>query len=563
MYNDRFGNMGKIRTFDLVHIFIPSILLIIILLHSCSERDNFHSGSNSGKTAITFNVKGVTDYENIPITHKINSSIARPFLSRQKDVDIQSYMGSLFAQRINNKVSTHNNPDINLQANTTPLETGIVYHIEIYDETDTNHTNALARLDAKVGEPLTIQLDAGKKYNWYAYSTNETTIASVSEGVVSKENLKNKDLLWANGNMLAQYGENSLMISFARETARVNVEINSRGMSGIMPNNTANRLLIAPDNSLLKYGDFNIFSATYSNKSEYTMQDITPVSTYGNAVKSYTLYTAEVETTAAAGEISLSMNDTDIVKSDSNPNATIITIPSRNVTFQNLPFTPNKGNQYNLTVNLIETGITVGGVTWARSNLIWINDGSIVYKTSADPFNGYYNIDSNAIYDFFYFSTALGVPDQDYCARLYPEGIWRIPTSTDFNRLIAISKSDVKLFNLNNQTNGGNSLLGIRYALDDVSQVNPIYPPDAQDLFFVQGGYITASLRSSSHGFNRTSTASNVSIFGYYLYLDGTAKGLFRINTRGPISSNSTVSMAPANETELSYGVNVRCVRNN
>ena len=64
------------------------------------------------------------------------------------------------------------------------------------------------------------------------FSTNDGTAPVINNGVISSSTLANKDVLYAKSAapVTVQSGQNDLAVSFRRNTVRVDVNVDARGL---------------------------------------------------------------------------------------------------------------------------------------------------------------------------------------------------------------------------------------------------------------------------------------------------------------------------------------------
>ncbi|MDR2229015.1 MAG: hypothetical protein LBE39_06050 [Flavobacteriaceae bacterium] len=491
-------------------------------INSCSSRESDSpSKEEINGTVLRVNVAGIADnieVEASPIASKNSMagiSSGGSVIAPEKMLNLNGFDALVSVEKSN----PNNKPDnaaiassskINATAATSLMGVGVRYRLMIYDAADVNHTTPVINQVCISGTDPLIKIDAGKAYTWYALSLNEnTTVPVVNNGIVAKTGLKNKDILLANGILNTQYGENYLNIIFNHNTTRVNVAIDSRGMFGTMNTNPLRNLNVG-GSDILKYGDLNVFTGAYSNTSSYIVTDVTPVNTYGNAVKTYTYYTTDNTTAVPANGLKANITATGIVQPDPFGGTNTVILPDNTtIPFNNNAFKLTYNNSYNLNVRLIESGVKVGGLTWARSNLAWwgISESAVKTKIFDPNPKRPYDINANGRYYFYW---GINVPG-DYCVDVYPAGVWRMPTIDELESTFKNRAYNTRLYYNTNTSGAPNGMAGIEYELDPGSVINTAYPELSQKLFFPMAGQ--AAINGTSffnHGFSIKATDGKI-----------------------------------------------------
>ncbi|OOG19736.1 hypothetical protein BWD42_07490 [Sphingobacterium sp. CZ-UAM] len=459
-----------------------------------------------------------------------------------------------------------------------PMASGVQYRLLIYNASDVNHTAPVVNQVASSGTNLGLMLDAGKTYQWYAVTVNSTTeVPTITSGVVSGADSKGKDLMLAQGTVTTVVGENSLGINFDRMTAQFQLTVDNRGMSGEIQNPAAIvSLLSAGDAPVLKYGDFDIFTSSYSNVNSYSLADV-PAPTKGRLMLNYTLYTADTSTVVPAGGLRLKTAGLQIKKLDYfyRPYDATVTFPAKDLVFNNVAFTPQRGGVYKISYELAESGVKVNGKIWARTNAVYLNDPTLKDSlmgfaplVDKGPFingRGYYT----PVYHLGPLN--LGAPlhnpaaGEDPCALVYPQGIWRLPTQAEFEALLPLSSTKTTEFMTATNETG---IFGIEYALDAGETALSYYPQRSQQLFFPLWGKWTrpggTQKRIVNGGCHVSVTSNNVTdISGYYWFRnpDGST-GQFHIKTsyvNRAIGAWTVNTRPDSGDPNTNY--TVRCVR--
>lgn len=312
------------------------------------------------------------------------------------------------------------------KAANSPMGSEVKYRILIYDQNNNLIYNKVGNTGA---DPL-IDVYKGWTYKWYAFSINETAgVPDVGPyGKVAKASLTNKDVLYASGTITTAAGANFLNIVFKRKTANIQAKINVRGMFGTIIDGTAVSLAdgSSTGNALMTMGDFDPLTGNFSNITAVTASVSganmkIDNSTEGTAVKIANFYTLNTAT-IAANSMKVRLSPLKIRLDD-----------NRERSFTSLSYTVSKavtpaiGARHAATLRLIESPILVKGIYWARTNLIYNASKLDKYRLKSMP--GGTNVDTKDQDFWNWMSETPTSPSSnvDACARLYPEGTWKMP----------------------------------------------------------------------------------------------------------------------------------------
>ncbi|AJW64727.1 hypothetical protein VO54_03296 [Elizabethkingia miricola] len=502
------------------------LTIVFIGVTSCSSREENPGIENSG-TVLKFKIAGV---EGVDIAKVATASIGRngsvlsPFTAAMAkentvslgEIDVLTSVTGLSGD-IGKGLSASTSSGVSggAMAATTPMGGGVKYRIQIYVAGTT--TNPVADVVATAGTDPAIAVSSGQSYDWYVISTNDASPPAVTNGVVSGSAIANKDVLYAKSSspVLAVVGENDLGVVFHRNTAKITVDLDTRGAFGKINNTTAIEVGAGTGSSftsIIQTGDFNIFNNTYSNLQ--TVSAVTAanmVNTPGaqgdlGATKTASFYT--VNTSAIpAGNLKVRLNALDITLDDTSTRsfAANTIIP-----YSNTAITPVLGSQYSITARMLESGIVVGGITWARTNLYYDGTAARTDKYRFHPDNEYtiasvlnVGIDGflslqlngqsfNVTNEFWNWMaatpTGLSSDNVDPCSRVYPTGKWRMPTGAEFT---ALGQPDSN--NSESPLLLGGSRLASVWNLDSGQTANVSYPAKSRNLFVPLFGYRTSS----------------------------------------------------------------------
>ena len=340
----------------------------------------------------------------------------------------------------------------NLRAATAPLANGIKYRIIIYDETK---TTLMKNVEAVPGSDPMLAVDAGKKYFWYAVSTNEATVPAMNEttGVIDRAGLTNKDILYASGEITPVKGENYLDILFKHHTIKYTYKIYTSAAQADFVNTSRFSLYYrtignVTDNgsTVRKIGDLNVKTGKYNRVTygpQFTTPDFIYSPNYDNLnTEPYVMvefYSIDQEN-IAGNEVIMNGNNFILKPGDGSANISIYEphIPVAT----NLPsFDGAYGQHITYTTRFTLPASSVGGLVWAKANLFYKADNPEGKKYLIRRNNNY----SDPAWNVEYWSWGAATPTDptpmgprgsgdftDPCTLVYPQGTWRMPTKEEF-----------------------------------------------------------------------------------------------------------------------------------
>lgn len=419
------------------------------------------------------------------------------------------------------------------------------------------------------GEDPNLTVASNTKYKWYAISINDGSTAPDIDGSgnISGSDLDNKDFMFASGELTTQEDENYLDILFLRQMAAVEVKLNTRGLFGVINDNstiTVGRGSGSSFTNLIQTGDFSIFDGTFSN-----LQDAQPLNgaqmtvvdnRWGNAEKIGQFFTANTGTTIEANNLRVRLNSLEI-KLDDNTTRTFASNSLVPIS-HSAALTLTKGTLSKTNVRLIESGVTVGNLVWARTNLVYdVNKlyGGSYSAGNSDAYrfrtnNNYAFPNKNTEYWNFGTKTPTGTDyvTTDPCRRVYPEGTWRYPQELNNPKEMTQLTQ-----NNNNSTSRTQVSDGYRYSVTYTSSSasNPAYPDNNLLLSFygyrdgngniqqIPSGSANGSgtIRYRSNAYNTSNNYNHI----FYAELN-----------------NGSYSSASIQQTAPGLGTVTRCVRN-
>lgn len=365
---------------------------VLVYVTSCSSREDNPTGiTKDTGTVLKFNITGIADggsVTNVASASTGNNVASVPaeytFTVKEHEISTGEFNVLTSAEAKTNsniqKTASLKSENINGIA-ASPLSPTSNFRILIYNAGSTNITDQVANVVATPGTNPSISVVGGQSYDWYVVSTNDATPPTVANnGSIVRSSLVNKDLLYAKSAtpIVPQAGQNDLGIVLHRRTAKVNVQLDARGVFGTI--NTTTALEVGSWNgtsftSAIQAGDYNVFTDTYSNMSAVPAitgaQMVNADGTTGNvgATKLATFYSAN-PSTIAINNLSVRLNAFNITLDDTTTRtfATNTIVPYANAVA--LPIVI--GSEYNVDARLIESGLSVGSAVWARTNLQYL-----------------------------------------------------------------------------------------------------------------------------------------------------------------------------------------------
>ncbi|CAM3766279.1 fibrobacter succinogenes major paralogous domain-containing protein [Elizabethkingia occulta] len=442
--------------------------IVFIGVSSCSSRDDKSEDlNNSAKATLNFNIVGIENAGGISASASANkqngvltgsSVITKENTISLKDFDVLTSMEKVETGGLGALASSSGMNGA--LAATQPMNAGVKYLIQVY-VAGTN-TNPVVNTVATAGVNPSITVPAGQSYDWYVFSTNDATAPVINNGVISSSTIANKDVLYAKSAapVSVQNGQNDLAVSFRRNTVRIDVNVDARGLFGKIDNTTTVELGTGMGGSfasVVKSGDLNIFTGAYTNIQAVPalVSGSNMVNTVGaqgdaGATKTASFYTVDASANAIPANLSVRLGTLGVNMDDN----TLRTFSGASVAYTNTAITPVIGTQYLLNARMIESGIAQGTAIWARTNLQYAEYATDKYRflpTNDIAINQLLNIldlvqlgfGGNTItnkitnlYWNFNASTPEGASGSgDPCALVYPTGKWRTPTSAEFTSL--------------------------------------------------------------------------------------------------------------------------------
>lgn len=569
--------------------YTSGIAMIILLIgvaqffSSCSkDKDNEAPGGGSnGTDKLEIQVLGIT--EDLVNTLNPTASVATRSVARQSGLTAPKttvFAGFDAVTSVERDVQKQSNVSIGNTAGAqtaangllaaTPMATNVSYRLLLY-KTDGTFVSSTVLTSGTIG---LVDAAKGNSYNYYAISYNTTEVVPDPDHTTPTLVLPGgMDILYVSGTVTIPAnqadGNTPLGLVFKHKFSRIAVELNTMGMFGDI--NTA---AVSVSGINAKTATINLrtgaLSALTNSSQTISYSNFTNTTTGFNDAKEVYIYTAD----PAATSVTVTLSNL-VVDVKQPPSTTVTrsftTLLAATPSVFTFSVTPLLGYSYRAKVNLIESPITIAGVRWARTNLYYA-DGTTHNPYRFEPTYAH----TNNLNSYFSFKGTL--PRQygingDPCALVYPQGVWRQATETDYRTLVGGALFIGALPN----TYGTHPVTGLGYI--EYTGTGTVAPYEGNRLRFnfngqgvslgLVGGLIDVSLGSTYGNSAQIWTSS------YGLDVLGLV-GLIAINYEGvrntpPIIPPSNTSQVIGNLLNISaIGTavvqsnfkNVRCVRN-
>ncbi|WP_313189077.1 hypothetical protein [Sphingobacterium sp.] len=482
-------------TVNKTYLFHAIFLIFILTILACKKHTGETEKPNPTKeNSLHFRIQGVQDVSEPELNHdNIKASKSGP--ARRRKIAAESEIVSLdgidaimtvtedapsqYPDKLEKKSYTVKNNQSrtsgngNLARAISQLKNGVRYKIVLY-KADSNGKpiEFVDQADGQVGgTDVSIEAYRNTNYRWYAYSYNnnsplEVFVANQTSLPVKpsgNNNLLRQDFAYATGIIRTGnvIGGNSSInnIVLTRKTAQIILEINSRGMFGAVSYASPR----FKDNSGLAKADFRLIDSSYQSPSNminafnvynhhgsgYSVPEGTDSVPEADWKRRYTFYTVANGSAPVNLVVSLDtlrISSERISEFDGTSYFVERNFFGRNFIFPN--FTPQAGKSYFISIKLVESAIPIGNTMWARAN---------VYRNAKGPRLPGNFWEYRFRYDNpLYISTSVVPPmtemftndiysigGKNICERIYPEGVWDLPTREDFNELDRYSNKEI------------------------------------------------------------------------------------------------------------------------
>ncbi|GAA4141913.1 hypothetical protein GCM10022216_22330 [Sphingobacterium kyonggiense] len=430
-------------------IWITSItaILLITFFSACSRKEvsDFDGPIPLGKEAIlSVSIAGIEDPTEKEMESKakagrvmikgqslkpqVNTAEGSLYELPEFDAFVQSTSGSISDnKKLKIGFDRSSNSSGSNKAEAKPMDNLVTYQILLY-----NPDGSLFKsVQAKSNQKLAIEVWKGIEYNWYAYSYNETADMPALNNAANPtiESSISKDLLYANGTVKVDGAgniEKPLTILFKHKVSNIVIELNAQGLFAGL--NTVQATFAG---NYFKKGTLDIKTGNMTNLTTVTTGPLNFFRThddYKDTIKRVSYFTADE---AAINNFTFNLNSFTLAL-DRGDTRTFTTTTS-------YPFTvvPTHGTRLTGTVVMVESALSIANTRWARANL-YFSDADLAYRFRHQS-EDVYPRDPNEYWKFktpFPGSSELEIGTQDPCTKVYPKGVWRMPTDGEVDNLV-------------------------------------------------------------------------------------------------------------------------------
>ena len=456
-----------------------------------------------------------------------------------------------------------------------PLPTSSKYLIVLYDTNDAGEpTTYFDQAQATATSEIVIEAYRNKRYRWFAYSFNNSDNLASFDPANPNLNInatalgQGSEFLYASGSIVTSddpQAENRIQITFQRKMSSLRIELDARGTFSKIKS-TSIEFPQSAGNTGLNNGVFSIINGNFTSTTPVAFNASQWTDAIADSIPLGWVKYMDFLTVPSGGNMSLAGNIKNTIITSQSVNSEAPNVDYFvDRTFDNVPFsvpsfTPEMGKRYVLKIRLIESGINYGGARWARGNLTFVaNSLKNEYRFWYD--NGFVNNKAGGMMNFIerdYFDTRpprplpqTGPTIWDPCDKVYPEGTWRLPKTSEYHTIINFTSNRVRY----NQPGDK----GWYMAWTNVSSLGPPSYPD-KNLPFVAAGY--RAMNRTLKDFNYE--AGNIVPFfpkygdkGYYR----TSDTLTYMTMYYRQSAVFTTMVLDLEQIRDGRGANVRCVR--
>lgn len=329
----------------------------------------------------------------------------------------------------------------------TTMAPGVKYRVELFevDGAVEKHWRTLnLQANSLITLADTVGVVHGKRYKWYAYSYNTDENITVPEKSLNVSMGTNKDFLYATNEILInQKGNSVINILFQRKTARLTIDVDTRGANA----NSITNLQVLFPTGIIKSGVFNIQNQTVSvadvNSSLLTLNQTSFEDEGGSYRKVAYLYSASPITRMGVNALSveipsLTFNVTNGLSGATNSYSETLNDIPFNFSDVNVPIASSGG----LKFDFLARGIAFNGITWAPANL-YMHDSTSNHRYRFYPHNNQ-TTDYRTFFSFggiepLKYTGVGGVRNTvyDVCGMVFPKDRWRTPEASDFNGMVS------------------------------------------------------------------------------------------------------------------------------
>lgn len=246
-------NVKLAMNFKMAMVAVFSLFMLVV--SSCQKE--VVNLSHSGPPSILVKISGVEDENRINVSSNTKSASNAGHMgklnSETSDFNEEIIALNGFQAVVNSSelpMSTGSFPKLsaragikaksssNFKSSGSPMSDGITYRIMLYEKSNGVFYKSFL---ARAGTALTIPVEKGKVYQWYAYSYN------TDEEIKEPADLSNpslitpvdRDLMYDSGEIATDVANTPLPITFKHKLGQVLLEINTKDLYGVVNNTTA------------------------------------------------------------------------------------------------------------------------------------------------------------------------------------------------------------------------------------------------------------------------------------------------------------------------------------
>jgi len=418
---------------------LGAVLMVLVCLCSISCKKSTVEEQITTNSIVKFSVSGIREL--LPQSSSSNAKgiISKPTYEHKEfnTFETLSYFDPSGNESSNLK---------NLRASTT-MAPGVRYRVELFevDGSVEKHWRTLnLQANSMVTLADTVGVVYGKRYRWYAYSYNTNENITIPEKSLNVSMGNNKDFLYATNEItINQKGNSEISIVFQRKTARLTIDVDTRGANA----NSITNLQVEFPTGIIKSGVFNIQNQTVSvtdvNSSLLTLSHASFEDEGGSYRKVAYLYSASpitrIGVNALSVEIpSIAFNVTNGLSGTTNSYSETLSDIPFNFSDVNVPIAASGS----LKFDFLSRGIAFNGINWAPANL-YMHDASSTHRYRFYPHNNQ-TTDYRTFFSFggiepIKYTGVGGVRNTvyDVCGMVFPKDRWRTPQAADFNGMIS------------------------------------------------------------------------------------------------------------------------------
>ena len=590
------------------------LLILVVVISSCSKESVVQNEETVSE--FRFNVLGIKDDYDIDQVASIGGQSKEPKIISQDIQDVSEGYEAIVsleevASGFGSKSIARNLNTKDKQAAT--IKTNVKFRVVFYTMADV----LVGAVDGTIGSSSnssTVILSRNTTYKYVAYSNNDTESPEAFDPATGNVTLSaTRELLYEQGTYQVPATGNIINITFAfsRKSAAIELVFDARGMFGDIVKIDDTRF-VSPDISL---GSLNLLSGqtssagNISNPSQGFLKYETYNQTlYNERVKAVSFYFLALNQ-ALPSQIKVRFNYPTITGdrrardgfADNwgdnhyfNTTAGELDLTVNIPVSLNLKFTP--GKKYRIYATVLMKGIEKGGNIWGRGNLYQRRRAPYVNGTQQPNSNPYQFKDdymlrihagSNA-YQTYSGSNAnlvsgewftwTEIAQDDPCAKVFPAGYWKLPTTLDYTNLLA----SMTTVNVGGQDyspipNDGN--YRNPYVVEQGGNPSSVVPVIRMAKFLAQSNTGVGSAEDQPYDnvrritfmyFGRTGTGSSLQLDGLNArgYYWTSNADLTNTNNAYAYKLETTVAAAPNNaghqnvSMEKSRRANIKCIKN-